>query len=144
MHTIGKVAARTKVTPDTLRYYEREGLLSPSGKTEAGYRLYSAEEVRSIHFIRHAQECGFALAEIRELLRLRRVSGTHCADVRRRAQEKRRQLAAKIRAMQVMRRTLDRLIAQCGDGERTVEHCPILDGLERGGEDQGRTGRKPA
>lgn len=146
MLTIGKVAARTKVTPDTLRYYERERLLSPSGKTGAGYRLYDAEAVRSIRFIRHAQECGFALAEIGELLRLRRASGAHCDDVRRRAQEKRLELGAKIRAMQVMCRTLDGLIAECGDGEQTVDHCPILTGLEHGGEDQDRRNtsrRKP-
>lgn len=136
MLTIGKVAARTKVTPDTLRYYERERLLSPSGKTGAGYRLYDTDAVRSIRFIRHAQECGFALAEIRELLRLRRASGAHCDDVRGRAQEKRLQLAAKIRAMQAMCRTLDGLIAECGDGEQAVDHCPILTGLEHGGEDQ--------
>lgn len=137
MLTIGKVAARTKVTPDTLRYYERERLLSPSGKTGAGYRLYDAEAVRSIRFIRHAQECGFALAEIRELLRLRGASGAHCDDVRQRAQEKRLQLAAKIRSMQVMCRTLDGLIAECGDGEQAVDHCPILTGLEHDGGDQG-------
>ena len=136
MLTIGKVAARTKVTPDTLRYYERERLLSPSSKTGAGYRLYDAEAVRSIRFIRHAQECGFALAEIRELLRLRRASGAHCDDVRRRAQEKRLELVAKIRAMQAMCRTLDGLIAECGDGEQTVDHCPILTGFEHGGEGQ--------
>lgn len=142
MLTIGKVARRTKVTPDTLRYYERERLLSPSGKTGAGYRLYDAEAVRSIRFIRHAQNCGFALAEIRELLRLRRASGAHCEDVRRRAQEKRLQLVAKIRAMQVMCRTLDGLIAECNDGEPTADHCPILTGLEHGGGDLSRNTRR--
>lgn len=119
MLTIGKVAARTKVTPDTLRYYERERLLSPSGKTGAGYRLYDAEAVRSIRFIRHAQECGFALAEIRELLRLRRASGAHCDDVRRRAQKKRLELVAKIRTMQAMWRT------RAGGTRRTGPRLPL-------------------
>jgi len=136
MFTIGKVAARAKVTPDTLRYYERECLLSPSGKTRAGYRLYDDDAVRSIGFIRHAQECGFTLAEIRELLLLRRSSAAHCDDVRRRAQEKKSHLAARIRAMQAMRRTLDGLIAECGNGAQSADHCPILVGLERGKEDR--------
>ncbi len=141
MLTIGKVAARARVTPDTLRYYERERLLSPSGKTAGGYRLYDGEAVRSIQFIRHAQKCGFTLAEIRELLRLRHASVVPCDDVRRRAQEKRLQLAGKIRTMQAMCRTLDGLIAECGDDARATDDCPILSGLERAG--QGFARQKP-
>jgi MerR family Zn(II)-responsive transcriptional regulator of zntA len=142
MLTIGKLAAGAKVTPDTLRYYEREKLLSPSGKTAGGYRLYDAEAVRTVRFIRHAQECGFTLAEIRELLRLRHAPVVPCADVRRRAQEKKLQLAAKIRVMQAMCRTLDGLIAECADGALAADDCPILSGLERAGEDQGLARRR--
>ena len=71
MLTIGKAAARANVIPDTLRYYEREGLIQPATKTEAGYRLYDTEQVRRLQFIRQAQECGFALGEIRQLLTVR-------------------------------------------------------------------------
>jgi DNA-binding transcriptional MerR regulator len=134
MLTIGKVAARAKVTPDMLRYYEREKLLSPSAKTAAGYRLYDGEAVRSIQFIRHAQECGFTLGEIRELLRLRGAADVPCGDIRRRAQEKRFQLADRIRTIQAMCRTLDRLIAECDEPKLTTGNCPILAGLERAGE----------
>jgi DNA-binding transcriptional MerR regulator len=134
MLTIGKVAAHAKVTPDTLRYYEREKLLLPSAKTAAGYRLYNGEAVRSIQFIRHAQECGFTLGEIRELLRLRGSVNVSCSDIRLRAQEKRFQLADRIRTMQAMCRTLDRLIAECDEPKQTAGNCPILTGLERAGE----------
>ena len=63
--TIGKVAKLAAVSIDTVRYYEREGLVSPAQKSGAGYRLYNDEAVRRLHFIKHAQHCGLALAEIR-------------------------------------------------------------------------------
>ena len=71
MITIGKLAGLTSVSNDTLRYYEQEGLISPAGKSPAGYRLYDRDSARRIHFIKHAQQCGFTLAEIRDLLELR-------------------------------------------------------------------------
>jgi DNA-binding transcriptional MerR regulator len=63
MFTIGKLAALTSVSNDTLRYYEGEGLVKPAGKSPAGYRLYDKDSARRIHFIKHAQQCGFTLAE---------------------------------------------------------------------------------
>ena len=71
MLTIGKVAESADVTTDSLRFYEREGLIRPAKKTDSGYRLYTQEAIRRIAFIKHAQQCGFSLAEIRELLDLR-------------------------------------------------------------------------
>jgi len=133
MLTIGRLATAARITPDALRYYEREGLLSPAGRTAGGYRLYDAEAAADVRFIRHAQECGFTLAEIRELLELRRTSSARCGDVRRRAVEKKLQLDARLRAMRTMSRALDRLIAECGDGEQAADRCPILAGLGRAG-----------
>jgi MerR family Zn(II)-responsive transcriptional regulator of zntA len=72
MLTIGKLAALAQVSTDTLRYYEGEGLIAPDSKSGGGYRLYGKDSVRRIRFIKQAQQCGFALAEIRELLGLRR------------------------------------------------------------------------
>jgi DNA-binding transcriptional MerR regulator len=83
MFTIGKLASLTSVSNDTLRYYEQEGLIEPAGKSPAGYRLYDTDSARRIHFIRHAQNCGFTLAEIRELLALRAREKACCGDVRR-------------------------------------------------------------
>ncbi|MBF6989436.1 heavy metal-responsive transcriptional regulator [Cupriavidus sp. IK-TO18] len=130
MLTIGKLAQAGDISPDALRYYEREGLLAPASRTERGYRLYGEDAVRRIRFIQHAQACGFVLAEIRELLHLRQADSACCADVRQRAIEKKLQLAAKIRAMQAMSAALDRLIADCPDGTRSVDDCPILAALE--------------
>src|SRR5262252_1337920 len=63
MFTIGKLAGLTSVSNDTLRYYEQEGLIRPTAKSAAGYRLYDRDSARRIHFIKHAQRCGFTLAE---------------------------------------------------------------------------------
>src|SRR5215468_11513425 len=116
MLTIGKLAAAAGVRSDTLRYYEREGLIEPAGKSPAGYRLYDQDSARRLRFIKQAQHCGFTLAEIRELLVLRGRDAARCGDVRKRAIEKKRQLEGKIRSMRAMCKALDRLIAGCVDG----------------------------
>lgn len=130
MLTIGKLAKAGDISPDALRYYEREGLLTPATKTVSGYRLYGEDAVRRVRFIRHAQTCGFTLVEIRELLHLRQSDRACCDDVRSRAIEKKLQLAAKIRAIQAMSAALDVLIAECAGGELPVDECPILVALE--------------
>lgn len=130
MLTIGKAAALANVTPDTLRYYEREGLIQPADKTSAGYRLYDAEQVRRLKFIRQAQECGFALAEIRGLLAARVRPAACCGDIRRLAIEKKLQIEGKIRTMKEMSQALDSLIADCASETLPVEDCPILAALD--------------
>ncbi|HHY50972.1 MAG TPA: heavy metal-responsive transcriptional regulator [Alphaproteobacteria bacterium] len=130
MLTIGKLAKAGDISPDALRYYEREGLLAPASKTDGGYRLYGEDAVRRVRFIQHAQACGFTLAEIRELLHLRQADGACCDDVKSRAVEKKLQLAAKIRAIQAMSAALDVLIAECAGGALPVDDCPILAALE--------------
>jgi MerR family Zn(II)-responsive transcriptional regulator of zntA len=82
MFTIGKLAAQGGVSADAIRYYEKQGLLRPARKTEAGYRLYDRNAARRIQFIKHAQDCGFTLAEIRQLLELESRSSACCNDVR--------------------------------------------------------------
>ena len=124
--TIGKLAALSEVSADTLRYYESEGLISPSRKSGSGYRVYDEDAVRRIRFIRHAQCCGFTLAEIGELLALRNRGAACCGDVRKRAIEKKLQLEAKVRTLKTMSRALDHLIAECDDAARPVDECPIL------------------
>ncbi|MBI2737237.1 MAG: heavy metal-responsive transcriptional regulator [Rhodospirillales bacterium] len=131
MLTIGKAAARANVTPDTLRYYEREGLIRPATKSEAGYRLYDTEQVRRLQFIRQAQECGFAMGEIRQLLAVRGHPAACCGDVRKLAIEKKLQMEAKIKTMRTMSRALDGLIADCANEARPVEDCPILAAFDK-------------
>lgn len=131
MLTIGKLAAQTELSTNTLRFYEREGLLQPSSKSSAGYRLYGGEAQVRVSFIKHAQHCGFTLTEINELLTLRGKDSACCDDVRRLAIEKKLQLEAKIKAMKVMSAALDLLIADCPDHGRPVGDCPILGAMEK-------------
>lgn len=130
MHTIGKLALQADVTTDTVRYYEKQGLLAPASKTQAGYRLYGEDAVRRLRFIRQAQQCGFSLMDIRELLALRNSDAACCKDVRSVAIEKKLQLEHKIRALQAMSQALTRLIAICNDETRPLDQCPILAALE--------------
>jgi len=131
MFTIGKLATLTSVSNDTLRYYEDEGLVKPVGKSPAGYRLYDGDSARRIHFIKHAQQCGFTLAEIRDLLALRGRDKACCGDVRTRAIEKKLQIENKIRAMKIMSKALDQLIAECANETHPVKECTIIAALER-------------
>ncbi len=86
--TIGEVADEGGVNVQTIRYYERRGLLPEPTRSASGYRTYSAEAVRRLRFIRRAQLLGFSLAEIEELLSLRMQPGTTCGDIRKRARDK--------------------------------------------------------
>jgi DNA-binding transcriptional MerR regulator len=131
MFTIGKLASLTDVSNDTLRYYEHEGLIEPAGKSLAGYRLYDEESARRIRFIKHAQQCGFTLAQIGELLLLRSRDAACCGDVRKRAIEKKLQIESKIKAMKAMSRALDQLIAECANETNPVKDCTIIAALER-------------
>ncbi len=131
MFTIGKLASLTNVSNDTLRYYEQEELVEPAGKSAAGYRLYDSESVRRIRFIKRAQQCGFTLAQIRELLAVRENGEARCGDVRKRAIEKKLQIESKIKAMKAMSKALDHLIAECTDESQPVRECTIIAALER-------------
>jgi len=130
MHTIGKLAQHAGVTTDTVRYYEKEGLLAPTRKTDAGYRLYDEDAARRLRFIKQAQQCGFSLIEIGELLMLKNSDAACCKDVRNVAIEKKLQLEHKIRALQLMSQTLTELISICNDETGQLEACPILAALE--------------
>ncbi|MDA8254278.1 MAG: heavy metal-responsive transcriptional regulator [Betaproteobacteria bacterium] len=130
MHTIGKVAALSGVSPDTLRYYEKEHLITPASKTDAGYRLYNDDAVRRIRFIKTAQHCGFTLSDIHELLTLKQADSACCEDVRSVAIEKKLRIAHKLQALQAMSCALDELIERCAGGEAATDECPILAALE--------------
>lgn len=132
MLTIGAVANKTQVTTDSLRYYEREGLIRPAAKSAGGYRLYTEEAIRRVAFIKQAQQCGFSLAEIRELLELRATDAACCDDIYRVAVEKKLQLERKIRALGAMSQALTRLIEMCSRDRSSPDECPILGALEVG------------
>jgi len=130
MYTIGKVAKQLGVSADTLRYYEKEGLITPASKTAAGYRLYNDNALQRIRFIKHAQQCGFTLSNINDLLKLKRENSACCNDVRSVAIEKKLYLEHKIKALQLMSQALGELITICDDETRPLVECPILAALE--------------
>jgi MerR family copper efflux transcriptional regulator len=128
--TTGKLATEGGVNLETVRYYERRGLLPKPPRTPAGYRTFDAEAVRRLRFIKQAQALGFSLREIRELLALRVDPRTSCGDVRRRAEAKIADIEGKLRALRAMKRALVRLTATCAKGSAPVSACPILESLE--------------
>ena len=133
---IGDLATRAGVSADTLRYYERRGLLQPSGRSASGYREYPPEAAGIVHFIKHAQVLGFTLAEIDELLQLRgsaarRGTGLAVHDV---AVAKIQDIDDKMRMLGTLRRALADLVAECEQtcGPDTVvdaRDCPIIAAL---------------
>jgi len=127
--TIGTLARKAGVGVETVRYYERRGLIPEPPRRDSGYREYTSEAISRVHFIRRAKELGFTLKEIHELLTLRVDPTTTCRDVRRRAETKIHDIEEKIRLLGSMRTALRRLTAQCR-GKGPVSECPILDSLQ--------------
>jgi MerR family mercuric resistance operon transcriptional regulator len=127
--TIGKVARGAGLAIDTVRYYEREGLLEEPARTASGYRHYRPDAVARLRFIRQAKDLGFTLSEIRELLTLKVAPGKSCADVRARAQGKIADVEQRIAQLDRMKRALVKLAAACS-GRGPTSECPILDALE--------------
>jgi DNA-binding transcriptional MerR regulator len=132
--TIGDLAARAGVTPDTLRYYERLGLLAPTGRTTGGFRLYSIDAVSRVQFIKQAQMHGLTLAEIRELLRLDARAGTgRCRRVQRLLERKLADIDARLVQLQDFRRALEGYLAQCRRAlaDSPEADCPVVIDLRR-------------
>jgi MerR family mercuric resistance operon transcriptional regulator len=128
--TIGQLAERADVGVETIRFYERKGLIAEPPRSSAGFRHYAPDAVRRVRFIRHAKALGFSLKEIMELLSLRVESDSTCADIRGRTEKKIVEVNEKIRGLKQMERALARLAASCR-GEGPLSECPILDELDR-------------
>ncbi|HHC73122.1 MAG TPA: Hg(II)-responsive transcriptional regulator [Thiotrichales bacterium] len=121
--TIGRLARAAGVHVETVRYYQRQGLLEEPPKPREGYRLYPAGAVDRIRFIKRAQALGFRLAEIRELLELEEGS---CQDVRQRAVAKCRQIERQIADLQAIHAVLQELVEACGEQTTGRGTCPII------------------
>jgi MerR family copper efflux transcriptional regulator len=128
--TIGKVARSTGLAIDTVRYYEREGLLEKPARSTSGYRHYRPDVIARLRFIRQAKDLGFSLSEIKELLTLRVTPGKSCADVRAHAEHKITDVDRRIASLKRVRGALVRLASACS-GKGPVSQCPILEALER-------------
>lgn len=129
MLNIGEVAQQCCVTVETLRYYEREGLIPSPERGANGYRRYSPDVIRRIRFIKRAQDVGFTLKDTADLLSLRTDPGASCKDVQKRALEKLSEIDEKVEMLIRMRDILT-IWANACPSEGPVSECPILDALD--------------
>jgi MerR family mercuric resistance operon transcriptional regulator len=127
--TTGEVADQAGVNLQTVRYYERRGLIPEPPRTAGGFRQYAPEVVARIRFVKRAQELGFTLDEIEGLLALRADAGADATEVKHLAEAKVIDIAAKIRDLERMKETLEALAAACS-GEGTTRECSILHALD--------------
>ena len=126
---IGELAKQADVNVQTVRYYERRGLLRPRQRLESGYREYGTPELERLLFIRRAQELGFTLNEIDELLTLRQDENTSAGTVKARAMARLSTIDAKITDLQRIRHALLHLSEQCRGGAGPMGECPLLEAL---------------
>jgi len=129
--TIGKLARQVGLGVETLRYYERRGLIQPQRRTESGYRLYHADAGQRLRFVRRAQALGFSLDEVAELLSLSDRPGASAAEVKRIARAKMGDIEARIRDLQRMKSALAELEARCPGHAGTTAQCPIVAALNQ-------------
>lgn len=126
---IGELARRAGVNVQTVRYYERRGLLPDPRGRDRGYREYGPSTLERLRFIKRAQDLGFTLAEIQELLALRLGRGAGAARVKARAQAKIREIEARLRDLERIRHALSHLAGECTAGRGPLGDCPLLDAL---------------
>lgn len=129
--TIGKVAHSAGIGIETIRFYEKEGLIEPPARTESNYRIYPQRDIVRLRFIKRAKALGFTLKEIKELLSLRHDPAASKEDVKRQTEGKIEDIAHKIRDLTRIKETLEMLDQSC-DGHGPISECPILDALESG------------
>src|SRR5882724_849191 len=122
--TTAKLANEGGVNVETIRYYERHGLLPKPPRTHSGYRIFSDDSVKRLRFIKHAQDLGFSLKEIKELLALRVRPGSSCVDVRRKTEAKVADVESRIRNLEAIKEALQSLTATCA-GKGPVSACSI-------------------
>ena len=130
-YKIGKAAQLAGVNKETIRYYERRNLIPEPDRMDSGYRLFSQRHIDQIRFIKRAQELGFTLSEIQDLLNLKMNEGTTCSEIKQEAEQKYQDVISKIEDLQRIKKTLTDLIDSCtGNGPKG--DCPILEALEGG------------
>ena len=128
MLTIGKLSKIAGVTNDTVRFYERYGLIEPVSRSKSNYRLYKAEDAGRLRFIKRAKKLGFTLNEIKELLVLSNDPHTTKADIKERTEQKADDIRQKISDLTRILTALEHLVKIC-DGHGSIEECPILKSL---------------
>ncbi|MBD1564551.1 Zn(2+)-responsive transcriptional regulator [Vibrio sp. S12_S33] len=131
MFQIGELAKRCGVSTDTLRFYEKNALIKPAGRSESGYRLYNEENQQQVSFILKAKRVGLSLDEIKELLEIKLEATVHsCAEVKSITSAKLMSIDQKIAELTTIRQALKKINdACCGHAEDNASHCSILTAL---------------
>lgn len=131
MYQIGELAKQCKVKVDTLRFYEKHGILVASSRSEAGYRLYNDNDVQKLQFILRAKSVGFTLSEISDLLPIELdKSNWTCTDVKSRVDSKLKLVTERISELNYFKLSLQTLSDNCCGSVESAEHCSILEALE--------------
>lgn len=127
---IGVLAERVQLGVQTLRYYERRGLLKPKAIKQSGYRLYGDQAFRTLIFIRNAKQLGFSLNEVGQLLELRGTGEMACQEVVDKAKSRLTDVQTRIKILKDIEKSIKGLIRRCESRENTT-NCPILSGMEK-------------
>jgi len=127
---IGELADKANVSVDTIRYYQREGLIEPEHVRESGYREFDGAAEDRLRFITRAKKLGFSLKEIRDLLDLKNNPDTTCRDVKARAEQKLATVTRKIENLQEIRHEVEALVTACQGGDKNLDECPIMESLD--------------
>lgn len=133
MYRIGELAKLADVTPDTIRFYEKQQMMDHEVRTEGGFRLYSENDLQRLKFIRYARQLGFTLESIRELLSIRIDPEHHtCQESKGIVQARLKEVEAKIHELELMKTSLQRLDDTCCGTAHSSVYCSILEALEQG------------
>ncbi len=133
MYRIGELAKLADVTPDTIRFYEKQQMMDHEVRTGGGFRLYSDNDLKRLKFIRYARQLGFTLESIRELLSIRIDPEHHtCQESKGIVQARLKEVEAKIDELELMRVSLQRLNETCCGTAHSSVYCSILEALEQG------------
>ena len=133
MYRIGELAKLAGVTPDTIRYYEKQQKMDHEVRTEGGFRLYTGNDLQRLKFIRYARQLGFTLEAIRELLSIRVDPEHHtCQESKSIVQARLREVESRIEELQSMQRSLKKLNDACCGTAHSSVYCSILETLEQG------------
>ena len=128
---ISKLAKLSNLNTHTLRYYEKAGLLKPSGRSDSNYRIYSEDDLTTAKFIKRSKACGFSLSEISALLAIKNDKSQHvCAEAKLITETKINDVAEQIIQLKQMRSTLEKLAEFCSGGQESAEFCSIISTLE--------------
>lgn len=125
---IGELSAKTNCTAETIRYYEKEGLLPEPVRSEGNYRLYNDEHVERLQFIRHCRSLDMTLDEVKDLLVFRDAPDENCMQVSALLNKHIGHITQKIKGLQLLQHQLTHLLQQC-DNTQTTANCGILNGL---------------